>query len=69
MGVERADLSVNLTVDQTSPVSSTPPVQGQRLPGERENPQRRRPPPAEEAAEEAVEHRDDSPQHKIDSLA
>jgi len=69
MTLERPDLSINLNVDHTLPVSSTPKVQGQNSARERESRQQRRPAPAEEAGGEQETLDGDQPEHSIDSLA
>ncbi|MGA7694405.1 MAG: hypothetical protein WCA76_05215 [Candidatus Sulfotelmatobacter sp.] len=68
MTIERADLSVSLSLEQTAPVSGAPVVQEQASPEGGEGKPRRRPPPEEAAAEPAEEDRDQPP-HRIDSLA
>jgi hypothetical protein len=74
--VERADLSVSLGMEGTSPVSGTPAAPGQSSPRDREGKPRRRPPLPEESVERPAEveeveteEKSDPPPHKIDSLA
>ena len=77
MAVERADLSLGLSVEPMVPVPVAPAVPGQSSPedrrGDREDKPRHRPPlekPSVEAAtEEAVQEENNPPQHRIDSLA
>jgi hypothetical protein len=67
--MEKADLSVSLSVERMVPVSVAPAVQGQTPPGNGEDRPRRRPPPPEEASAAPAEEDVDRPQHRIDSLA
>jgi hypothetical protein len=73
MAVERADLSVSLSLERMAPVSVAPSVEGRPSPeGGPENGEdkpRRRPPRPEEASAEAAAENDDPPQHRVDSLA
>jgi hypothetical protein len=69
MTVERADLSVSLSLGRMAPVSVAPAVQGQSSPENGEGKPRRRPPPPEEASVESAEEGGEPPPHRIDSLA
>lgn len=69
MAVERAELSVSLSLERMSPVSVAPGVQGQSSPESGQGRSRRRPPPPEEASTELVEGDSDPRPHRIDSLA
>jgi hypothetical protein len=68
MTVERADLSVSISLERMAPVAAPPTVQGQSSPENGEGKPRRRPPPPEEPAAEPAEEESEPPQHRIDSL-
>jgi hypothetical protein len=69
MTVEKADLSVSLSLERMVPVAPVPAVQGQSSPRDGEGKPRRRPPPPEETSVEPSEDDSDRPHHRIDSLA
>ena len=73
MAVERADLSVSLSLERMAPVSVAPSVEGRSLPDNGpengEDKPRRRPPRPGEASADAAGENDDPPQHRVDSLA
>ena len=77
MAVERADLSVSLSLERMAPVSVAPSVEGRSLPdnGPENGPEngddkpRRRPARPGEASTVAAGENDDPPQHRVDSLA
>lgn len=55
MTVERAGLSVGLSLERMAPVASAPSVQGQSSPQDGEDKPRHRPPPQEPSAEPSQE--------------
>jgi len=81
MAVERADLSVSLSLERMAPVSVAPSVEGRSSPesGPENGPEngsedgddkpRRRPPRPGEASADAAAENDEPPQHRVDSLA
>jgi len=77
VAVERAELSVSLSLERMAPVSVAPSVEGRSSPenGPENGPKngedkpRRRPPRPGEASADAAAENDDPPQHRVDSLA
>ena len=73
MAVERAELSVSLSLERMAPVSVAPSVEGRSSPENGpengEDKPRRRPPRPGEASTDAAAENDDPPQHRVDSLA
>ena len=69
MAVERADLSVSLSLERMAPVPVAPAVQGQSSPENGGRKLRRHRPRPEKASANPEEENDDPPQHRIDSLA
>ena len=67
MAVERIELP-SLSLEQTTPVSTAPAVQGNASRNEEDRSRRRLPVPETDSADPNVED-DDRPQHRIDRLA
>jgi hypothetical protein len=68
--IERADLSLSSSLEQTVPIAGAPAMQGQASPEGGQGKARRRPPPEDASADPPGPEEDlDRPQHRIDSLA
>ena len=68
MELEKAELSLNVSLERMAPVSAAPAVQGKSSPGEKQGKPRRRRPP-EEVLAEPEEEENKRPPHRVDSLA